>query len=95
VVTDRQLVFRAHALRRMFERNISVDDVRHVVATGETIFEYPDDHPLPSRLILGWVSVEPIHVVAADEASSDITMVVTVYRPDPSQWSWDFRRRRR
>jgi hypothetical protein len=36
----------------MFERNISVDDVREVILTGETIEAHPDDQPWPSRLVL-------------------------------------------
>ena len=54
-----RLVFRAHALRRMFERRISVDDVRDVVTKGETIEEYPYDTPYPSRLMLGWPAGRP------------------------------------
>ncbi|MBI2917323.1 MAG: DUF4258 domain-containing protein [Chloroflexi bacterium] len=42
---DRQ-TFRGHAIRRMFKRGISVDDVRHVLATGEVIEDYPDDSRL-------------------------------------------------
>ena len=31
------LIFRLHAIKRMFQRRISEDDVRHVLKTGETI----------------------------------------------------------
>jgi hypothetical protein len=48
-----RIVFRAHALRRMFQRKINGRDVRHILATGETIEAYPHDTPYPSRLILG------------------------------------------
>jgi hypothetical protein len=47
-----KLVFRVHAAQRMFWRRISVDDVRHVLDTGEIIKDYPDDKPFPSMLIL-------------------------------------------
>jgi len=47
------LIFRTHALQRMFERGISTDEVRAVVDSGETIVEYPDDRPYPSQLMLG------------------------------------------
>jgi len=47
------IIFRVHALQRMFERGVTQEDVRHVLATGETIERYPDDQPYPSRLILG------------------------------------------
>lgn len=89
----RRLIFRVHALQRMLERQISVDDVWWVLESGETIAEYPDDRPVPSRLVLGWISNEPLHVVAADDVDSDITVVISTYRPDPDLWSPDFRRR--
>ncbi len=74
-----KLVFRVHAVRRMVQRQISVDDVRHVLATGEVIENYPDDTPYPSRLILGWLGVRPVHVVAADDDDqTGETIVITV-----------------
>ena len=78
----------------MIERQISVSDVRWVVDSGETIEEYPDDRPIPSRLVLGWVHGRPIHVVAADDQDGDITIVITVYQPDPNVWYSGFRWRR-
>jgi hypothetical protein len=42
-----KLTFRIHAIQRMFERQISPEDVRSVVESGETIQEYPDDIPYP------------------------------------------------
>ena len=88
-------IFRVHALKRMFERAVSVDEVKAVLASGETIVEYPDDTPYPSRLVLGWAGRRPLHVVAAYNAAVDETIVVTVYEPDPVEWNPDFRRRAR
>ncbi len=51
--------FRAHALRRMFERGISVEDVEAVLESREAIESYPDDQPYPSRLLLWGVDVAP------------------------------------
>ena len=48
-----RLVFRVHAIQRMYQRTISAAEVRHVIATGETVEDYPDDTPYPSRLVLG------------------------------------------
>jgi hypothetical protein len=79
----------------MFERHISAQDVRHVLESGETIAEYLHDRPIPSRLVLGWVLAEPLHVVAADDPDGDITVVITAYRPDAGRWHPGFRRRRR
>ena len=35
-----KLIFRVHVIQRMFERNISVEDIRHVVDTGGIIRDY-------------------------------------------------------
>ena len=61
----KKLVFRVHAIRRMFERRISDEDIKDAIETGETIEEYPDDTPYPSELKLGWRGSRPIHVVLA------------------------------
>ena len=42
---QQRVFFRVHAIQRMYERDISVDDVTHVVGTGEIIEQYPDDLP--------------------------------------------------
>ena len=55
-----KLVFRAHAIRRMFQRGITAAAVRHVIMSGETIEARPDDLPLPSRLVLGWIDGWPV-----------------------------------
>ena len=89
------LVFRVHAIQRMFQRRVSKEDVRLVVATGETIETYPTDKPFPSRLILGWSGVRPLHVVAADNAPAQETIIVTVYQPDIEEWESGFKRRKR
>ena len=79
----------------MFERAVSTDEVRAVLATGETIADYPDDTPYPSRLVLGWRGDRPLHVVAAYNATDDETIVVTVYEPVTADWEPDFRRKKR
>ena len=88
------LIFRVHAIQRMFQRHINVDDVRGVLETGETIEHYPDDMPYPIRLVLGWIVSQPVHVVAADNTESQETIVITVYETDPSQWETGFRKRK-
>ena len=89
-----RLVFRLHAIQRMFARQISVEDVRSILSGGETIREYPDDRPYPSRLVLGWIGTRPIHVAAANAVDSGETIVITVYEPDPAIWEADYKRKR-
>ncbi len=88
------LVFRVHAIQRMFQRGLSEVDVRLVLESGDVIQEYPDDQPYPSWLVLGWSGSRPIHVVGADNQDDHEVVVITVYEPDPSHWEPDFRTRR-
>ena len=90
-----RLVFRIHAVQRMFQRDIKTEEVRNVLATGETIEDYPDDSPYPSRLILGWSGSRPLHLVVADNAAAQESIVVTVYEPDRRSWEPSMRCPRR
>jgi hypothetical protein len=93
-VPEQKVIFRVHALQRMLNRGITVQEVRQVLATGEVIEDYPNDLPFPSRLMLGWCGGQPLHVVAAEDREAGETIVITVYEPDPTQWENDFRRKR-
>ncbi len=90
-----KIIFRIHAIQRMFERSITDTDIRNVLTHGETIENYPNDTPYPSRLVLGWSGVRPLHIVVADNAEENKWIVVTVYEPNPRQWESDFKRRKR
>jgi hypothetical protein len=57
----KEIIFSGHAVRRMFQRNLSADDVREVVEKGEIIAHYPDDVPYPSFLIFYYIQNRPIH----------------------------------
>lgn len=88
-----KLIFRVHAVQKMFERNISRENVRDVIDNGEIIREYPDDSPFPSRLMLGWDDERPLHVVAADNDEGE-TIIITAYEPDPMIWEDDFKKKK-
>ena len=89
-----KLTFRLHAVQKMFERQISTEDVREVIENGEVIREYADDRPYPSRLMLGWIGERPLHVVAADNPADSETIIITAYEPDPAMWEADFKRKK-
>ncbi len=86
-------VFRIHAVRRMFERNFSIEDVNSALENGLVLESYPDDKPYPSCLILGWIESRPVHIVVAENAEENEKIIITVYEPDHTQWSEDFTRR--
>lgn len=90
-----RLVFRMHAIKRMFQRHITEIDVRSALATGETIETYPTDQPYPSKLVLGWSGKRPLHVVIAENSENEETIVVTVYEPSSTEWEEGLGRRRR
>ena len=87
-------IYRTHAIERLFERNISDDDVEACVKHGEVIENYIDDKPYPSFLVLGYENsdlAKPLHVVYAKNGEDMI--VITAYRPDKNKWSDDYRQR--
>ena len=88
------LVFSGHALRQMFARSITTEELRAVVDEGEVIAAYPDDRPYPSELLLGFRDRSPVHVVLAYDEATRSGYVVTAYVPDPKLWSEDYKTRR-
>ena len=89
-MTSSAVRFSEHAIDRMLEWGLDVDDVEAALAEGETIEDYADG----SRLLLGRAGVRPVHVVVADEEPGGVCTVVTVYEPDPARWDPTFRQRR-
>lgn len=85
------LTFTRAANRKLAERGINRVEVESVVASGTVIREYPDDQPVPSRLVLGWVNNRPLHVVYAVNGAEQI--IISLYEPDPAIWNEDFTRK--
>lgn len=94
-MAERRLIFRVHAVRRMFERSIADAEVAEAVDRGEVIESYPTDTPYPSRLLLAHVGARALHVVAADVPETDETVIITVYEPGLDKWGADLRTRKR
>ena len=92
-MSKNKINFRFHALKRMFEREISEMDVLHVLSYGKIIEEYPSDTPYPSYLKFWYVNNRPIHVVAANTEENDV-IIITVYEPDSKRWQPGFERRK-
>lgn len=90
-VARKAVVISGHARSRMFERNISTDELLEIVAKGEIIEEYPDREPCPAMLILGFINHTAYHVVGA--ICQDNLVVVTAYLPEKENWV-DFRKRK-
>ena len=93
-MADRRILFRIHAIQRMFERGISIADIHHVQATGKLIEEYPDDNPYRGALTLGWCENRPIHAVSCLDQESQETILITVYIPSSAKWETNFKKRK-
>jgi hypothetical protein len=79
----------------MFQRRISLDDIKSVLGSGIIIESYPDDYPYPSYLLLGWCNSRPIHIVIAKNTDNHQTIIITVYEPDLDQWLPGFKERKK
>jgi len=84
------LVYREHAIQRMFERDILESDVEDAIKNGNIIEEYLDDKPYPSFLILKFCN-KPLHVVFAKNQEDNEIVVITTYYPDKDKWSKDYK----
>lgn len=89
------IVYRVHAIQRMFERRIPEENVRQVLQSGEMIEDYSDEMPYPGRLMSGRRGNRPLHVVMAENTKENELVVITVYEPAPSHWKPDFRDRKK
>jgi hypothetical protein len=74
---------------------ISDHEVDEAIRAGQIIESYPNDKPYPSMLIYGRTEKNrPIHIVCAYNIEESMTIVITVYHPDPQKWT-DFSIRRK
>ncbi len=88
------ILFRAHAVQRMFEREISPIKVRKALEAADVIEDYSAEMPEQSRLIMGFQGKRPFHVVTSENPEVDKITVVTVYIPDANKWKKDYRSRK-
>ena len=86
-------VYRVHAIERMFQRDISEEEVEDVIRFGETIESYPNDKPYASYLVLGLVDNRAVHVVYAKDEKNTV-IIITVYEPTLKKWYESFKIRR-
>lgn len=89
-----RLLFRVHAIQRMFERQVSVRSVSRALQSAIIIEDYSAEMAEPSRLILGFQGNRPFHMVISENPTNDETTIITVYIPDPEKWNKGFKSRR-
>ena len=86
----------AHGWKGLHDDALDIDAVRlSIKLNGIIIEDYPGDIRGPSALVLSFLpDGSPIHSVWAWRNLSDEPFLITIYRPDASRWSADFRTRR-
>ncbi|MEG0275232.1 MAG: DUF4258 domain-containing protein [Longicatena sp.] len=78
-----------HAMKRLRERKIMIDDFINCIKTGEII----EDYPLPSCLIFGYsLDDEPLHIVVG--CDDQTIYAITAYYPNPDEWEDDLKTRK-
>ena len=91
---NKNIAITKHANNRLKERNISIDDIKSAIKSGEVIRKYEDDKPFPSCLISG-VSKNNTHIHVVVSINVDILYIITAYNPNLDEWKSDFKTRRR
>lgn len=82
-----------HALERASLRGIDPIEIREALLNGMIIEKYPDDSRGQSCLICGKTQKgKDIHVVCG--IAYDTIWIITVYEPDPEEWTDSFTRRK-
>jgi len=94
MMNNNNILYRVHAVQRMFERKISGKKIRQALELGEVIEDYSAEMPEPSRLVLGFQGKRPFHVVTSENSKENRVVVITVYIPDPDKWKRDHRTRK-
>ena len=81
-----------HAMERASLRGIDPLDIKEALLNGEVIEEYPEDKRGKSCLVYGTTEgSKALHLVCG--LTSDTLWVITVYEPDPEEWT-DLKTRR-
>ena len=82
-----------HALKEEALDNITAEQVENSLKLGfKIIEEYSDDPRGVSCLLLCFSDDMPVHIVCVPH--EDALIIITVYRPDISKWTDDYKKRR-
>lgn len=90
-----ELIYSNHAVKQMFSRAISTDEIEYALENGEAIMDYPDDKPYPSKLMLAFCNERPIHIVCSYNAEDKTTVIITAYEPSLEIWENDYKTRKK
>ena len=89
-MTDKEIIFSNHAVMQMFQRNISVDEIRFVLQNGSIVNEYPNDKPFGSKLLFSDCNSRNLHLVCSENQDTNQIIIITVYEASSDIWESDF-----
>jgi len=82
-----------HAVDQSILKRITRREIEEAIAEGEIIEDYPTDKYGPSCLVLGTTAAgRPLHIQCTCPSRQRVK-IITLYDPDPREWS-DFKTRR-
>ncbi len=82
-----------HAMLRLIQRRISMDEIAEALQGCIILEQYPTDFPYPSCLVSGETGDnKTLHIVCASDGSQ--LWIITAYWPDTEKWSDDLRERK-
>ena len=88
-VAHTNISWQKHALQRMFERDITILEVKTAILNGIIIEDYTDDYPFPSILV-AYINIhKPLHVVVSYDESSLKCYIITAYIPNEKHFKND------
>jgi len=90
-----KILFSNHAVTQMFQRSISVEDVKYVLQNGIIVNEYPYDRPYPSRLLYAVCNKRALHIVCSENKIENTVIVITTYEPSTDIWQNDNKTRKK
>jgi hypothetical protein len=84
-----------HAMIRLDEQDIYPPDVLAGIGAAIVVEDYPQHGRGPCVLVLQWeADGTPIHYLwGIAKSAAGPAVLITAYRPDPSQWSPDLTQR--
>ncbi len=95
LAADDKIALKRHSILRMRQRGITADEIREALLCCRQIEDYPDDHPMPSGLVMGNTeNGKIIHAVVAIDEDETMLWVITVYEPNRNEWEEGFDKRR-